>query len=103
MEYAFLLDMSRCIGCEACVVACKTGNELTIGTQYIKLNEKTSGVFPDLTGGFQNQRCYHCLDAACVSVCPTGALFKEDGPVLPKPSDTTPVTGSSPKHISGLT
>jgi len=79
MEYAFLLDMSRCIGCEACVVACKTGNELSIGTQYIKLNEKTSGVFPDLTGGFQNQRCYHCLDAACVSVCPTGALFKEDG------------------------
>jgi formate dehydrogenase iron-sulfur subunit len=79
MEYAFLLDMSRCIGCEACVVACKTGNELPIGTQYIELIEHTSGTFPDLQGGFQNQRCYHCNDAACVSVCPTGALFKEDG------------------------
>lgn len=79
MQNAFLLDMSRCIGCEACVVACKTGNELPIGTQFIKLHEKTSGTFPDLTGGFLNQRCYHCLDAACVSVCPTGALFKEDG------------------------
>ncbi|MEN8041308.1 MAG: 4Fe-4S dicluster domain-containing protein [Actinomycetota bacterium] len=79
MEYAFLLDMSRCIGCEACVVACKTGNELPQGAQYIELNEKTSGTFPNLTGGFQNQRCYHCRDAACVSVCPTGALFKEGG------------------------
>jgi formate dehydrogenase iron-sulfur subunit len=79
MEHAFLLDMSRCIGCEACVVACKTGNELPIGTQYIELIEHTSGTFPDLEGGFQNHRCYHCIDASCVSVCPTGALFKEGG------------------------
>lgn len=79
MTYAFLLDMSRCIGCEACVIACKTGNELPIGRQYIELIEHTSGTFPNLTGGFQNHRCYHCNDAACVAVCPTGALFKEDG------------------------
>ncbi len=79
MASAFLLDMSRCIGCEACVVACKTGNELPIGRQYIELIEHTSGTFPDLTGGFQNHRCFHCADAACVAVCPTGALFKEDG------------------------
>ncbi len=79
MEYAFLLDMSRCIGCEACVVACKTGNQLDVGTQYIHLIEHTSGTFPNLTGGFQNHRCYHCKNAACVAVCPTGALFKQDG------------------------
>ena len=79
MEYAFLLDMSRCIGCEACVVACKTGNELPIGTQYIDLIEHTAGTFPDLKGGFQNHRCYHCEDAGCIAVCPTGALFRGDG------------------------
>jgi formate dehydrogenase iron-sulfur subunit len=77
--YAFLLDLGRCIGCQACVAACKTGNELANGTQYIRINEQTRGTFPDLLGSFQNQRCYHCADAACVSVCPTGALFKEDG------------------------
>ena len=79
MTSAFLLDMSRCIGCEACVVACKAGNELPLGRQYIELIEHTSGTFPNLTGGFQNQRCYHCSDATCVAVCPTGALFKDDG------------------------
>lgn len=79
MASAFLLDLGRCIGCQACVVACKTGNELPEGTQYIHLIEQTWGEFPDLSGGFQNHRCYHCTDAACVSVCPTGALFKEDG------------------------
>lgn len=77
--YAFLLDLARCIGCQACVAACKTGNELPPGTQYIHLIEQTRGVFPSLQGGFKNHRCYHCADAACVAVCPTGALYKEDG------------------------
>ncbi|MEJ5248962.1 MAG: 4Fe-4S dicluster domain-containing protein [Caldilinea sp.] len=77
--YAFLLDLSRCIGCEACAAACIAGNELPAGAQYIHLIEQTHGVFPHLTGGFKNHRCYHCADAACVKVCPTGALYKEDG------------------------
>ena len=47
--------------------------------QYIHLIEQTRGVFPNLEGGFNNHRCYHCADAACVAVCPTGALYKEDG------------------------
>lgn len=77
--YAFLLDLGRCIGCQACVAACKTGNELPVGMQYIHLTEQTRGTFPNLQGGFRNHRCYHCTDAACVTVCPTGALYKEDG------------------------
>ncbi len=78
-EYAFLLDLGRCIGCQACVASCKVGNELGQGQQYIQLIEKTHGEFPNLTGGWDNHRCFHCLDAACVEVCPTGALFKEEG------------------------
>lgn len=77
--HAFLLDLARCIGCQACVAACKTGNELPTGTQFIHLIEQTRGTFPNLEGSFQNHRCYHCSDAACVAVCPTGALYKEDG------------------------
>lgn len=79
MANAFLLDLGRCIGCEACVVACKTGNELPEGLAYIEILERIRGTFPDLSGGFDNHRCLHCEDAACVAVCPTGALFKEDG------------------------
>jgi formate dehydrogenase iron-sulfur subunit len=77
--YAYLLDLGRCLGCQACVAACKTGNELPQGVQYIKISEKTHGTFPQLQSWVNNQRCYHCAEAACVSVCPTGALFKEDG------------------------
>ncbi len=77
MSTAYLLDLGRCIGCQACVVACKTGNELPEGFQYIDIREQISGTFPELSGGFDNHRCYHCADAACVAVCPTGALYKE--------------------------
>ena len=78
-QKAFLLDLGRCIGCQACVVACKVGNELPNDTQYIQIKERTTGSYPQIQTSILNQRCYHCLDAACVAVCPTGALFKEDG------------------------
>ncbi len=78
-NYAFLLDLGRCIGCQGCVAACKTGNELPIDLQFINISDKTEGAFPNITSRVTNHRCYHCADAACVTVCPTGALYKEDG------------------------
>ena len=48
-DYAFLLDLGRCIGCEACVAACKTGNELPTELQFIQISEKSTGTSPDVT------------------------------------------------------
>jgi formate dehydrogenase iron-sulfur subunit len=78
-RYAFSIDLDRCIGCEACVVACKTGNERPEGDSYTRVHEIIRGEMPDLFGSFIHQRCFHCGDAACVLVCPTGALSKQDG------------------------
>ncbi|MCL4299861.1 MAG: 4Fe-4S binding protein [Anaerolineae bacterium] len=77
--YAYLLDLGRCLGCQACVAACKTGNQLRQDVKYITISEKSWGKFPALHSVIENKRCYHCAEAACVSVCPTSALFKEDG------------------------
>jgi formate dehydrogenase iron-sulfur subunit len=79
MRQAFLLDLTQCIGCTGCVVACNTGNELGADTNYIQIGDHERGTFPDVVAGIDNHRCYHCTDAACVKVCPTGALFQEDG------------------------
>lgn len=79
MTQAFLLDLGRCIGCEACTVSCATGNELVPGQFHISISTWERGTFPEVAAGFDNHRCYHCTDAACVTVCPTGALFKEGG------------------------
>jgi Fe-S-cluster-containing dehydrogenase component len=50
MSDAFLLDLTQCIGCNGCTVACKTGNELGEGTSFIQIGERISGTFPDLVG-----------------------------------------------------
>lgn len=78
-QYAFLLDLARCVGCQGCVAACKTGNELPEKVKFIRIEELTLGAFPDVTSYVKNHRCFHCTDAACVAECPTGALYKEDG------------------------
>lgn len=76
-RYGILIDLTRCVGCQACVVACKTGNELVPGQAYIDIQEKVHGQFPVLSASFLTHRCFHCGDAACVAVCPTGALYKK--------------------------
>jgi len=78
-RYAFLIDLDRCIGCQACVVACKTGNERPPGSHYITVTESVRGQMPQLVGTFLHHRCFHCAEAACVTVCPTGTLTKWNG------------------------
>lgn len=76
-RYGIMIDLTRCVGCQACVVACKTGNELVPGQAYIDIQSKEHGTFPVLSAAFLTHRCFHCGDAACVAVCPTGALYKK--------------------------
>jgi Fe-S-cluster-containing dehydrogenase component len=76
LNYAFLIDNRRCIGCHACSVACKAEHEVPLGVArtWVKYIEK--GQFPDTRRTFQVTRCNHCDDAPCVEICPTTALFK---------------------------
>jgi len=60
-------------------VACRTGNEVPPGDSFITVSDVVQGQGPGLWGSFAHQRCFHCGDAACVTVCPTGALSKWNG------------------------
>jgi Fe-S-cluster-containing dehydrogenase component len=76
VNYGFLIDNRRCIGCHACSVACKAEHEVPLGVArtWVKYVEK--GVFPETRRTFQVTRCNHCDDAPCVEICPTTALFR---------------------------
>jgi formate dehydrogenase iron-sulfur subunit len=78
-RYAFSIDLDRCIGCRACVVACWTGNEIPAGDTFITISDVVRRQSGGLWGSFAHHRCFHCGAAACVSVCPTGALSKWNG------------------------
>jgi Fe-S-cluster-containing dehydrogenase component/formate-dependent nitrite reductase membrane component NrfD len=75
-KYAFVIDQRKCIGCHACTVACKAEHDVPIGVYrtWVKYVEK--GEFPDSRRYFLVNRCNHCDDAPCVTICPTKALFK---------------------------
>jgi Fe-S-cluster-containing dehydrogenase component/formate-dependent nitrite reductase membrane component NrfD len=80
MNYGFIIDNRKCIGCHACTVACKAEHEVPVGVNrtWVKYIEK--GTFPDTRRLFSVMRCNHCADAPCVEICPVEALFtRKDG------------------------
>ncbi len=72
-RYAMAVDTRTCVGCSACVIGCKTENAVASGFSRDWIVTETSGSFPNLKMTIQSERCNHCDDAPCVSVCPTGA------------------------------
>jgi len=80
MNYGFVIDNRKCIGCHACTVACKTENQVPVGVNrtWVKYVEK--GVFPDTRRVFQVTRCNHCANPPCVTICPVTAMYRrKDG------------------------
>ena len=80
MNYGFLVDNRKCIGCHACSTACKSENEVPLGVNrtWVKYTEK--GVFPDTRRYFQVTRCNHCANPPCVHICPVTAMYqRSDG------------------------
>ena len=87
---AILVDTTRCTGCETCVLACKKVNNL--GPDRLRPGQEavdslSSTRFTTILRRpedlFVKQQCLHCLDPACVSACPVGAMQKTpEGPVV---------------------
>jgi anaerobic dimethyl sulfoxide reductase subunit B len=82
MQYGFYFDENRCMGCFACVVACKDWHDVPAGpASWIRVKTTEKGRYPDLFVTFLPITCNHCLHPACVSACPVQAVTKrpEDG------------------------
>ncbi|MDX1477393.1 MAG: 4Fe-4S dicluster domain-containing protein [Saprospiraceae bacterium] len=80
MQYGFVIDNRKCIGCHACTTACKSEHDVPIGVNRTWVKQVEKGEFPHTRRIFSVLRCNHCSDAPCVEICPVEALFyREDG------------------------
>lgn len=78
-----LIDLTRCIGCDACTVACKQENGLPADVFFARVLNLEAGTFPEAKRLYLPVLCNHCEDPVCLKACPNKAIFKrEDGIVL---------------------
>ena len=85
MRWGMVIDLDRCTGCEACVVACRAENNVpTVGQQecekgrlmsWIRVERYWEGEFPEVKARFMPILCQHCDKAPCEPVCPVYATY----------------------------
>ena len=87
-SWGMVVDVDKCIGCQACVVACQSENNIPINEEsrfherraieWIRVERYWEGEFPDVKARFIPIMCQQCGDAPCEPVCPVFATYHND-------------------------
>lgn len=78
-DYYIFQDQKKCIGCQACMVACKSRQELPTGPfpcMLVAVGPKQ--VRNRFRIAFTFMPCFHCEKPWCVAACPTGAMGRQE-------------------------
>ena len=84
-SWGMVIDLDKCTGCQACVVACQSENNIPINDEglfnqrraieWIRIERYWEGEFPEVKARFIPILCQHCADAPCEPVCPVFATY----------------------------
>ena len=95
-RYGMAIDLSRCIGCNTCAVACKVSNNLpkdvwwnVVHTEGRDFADTSKGPYGgEMQLSWLPVNCMHCENAVCEEVCPTGATVKRDDGIVTVDEET---------------
>ena len=76
-QYRFHFDMTKCIGCRSCEVACNEQNGNPAEIKWRRLGELEGGTYPDTHRTYLSMGCNHCLSPDCLLGCPVNAYTKD--------------------------
>ena len=76
-QYRFHFNMTKCIGCRSCEIACNEQNGNPADILWRRIGEIEGGVYPNTQRHYLSMGCNHCLDADCVKGCPVEAYTKD--------------------------
>lgn len=83
MRLGMVIDLKRCVGCNACTLACKQEHGTPEEIHFARVVTREVGTYPVSKRTFLPVLCNHCQDAPCAKVCPTGATYiRADGIVM---------------------
>jgi molybdopterin-containing oxidoreductase family iron-sulfur binding subunit len=84
-QWGMVIDLDRCTGCEACVVACHAENNIRISGEneaaqgrainWIRIERYWEGEYPNVSAKFMPVLCQQCGNAPCEPVCPVYASY----------------------------
>lgn len=81
-RYGMVIDLKRCVGCQACAVACKAENGTPRDVYFTRVLDHVAGEYPIVSKKYVPVLCNHCSDAPCERVCPSGATAKRSDGIV---------------------
>ena len=81
-QYRFHFDMTACVGCHCCEVACNEQNFNTPDIKWRRVGEMEAGTFPNVSQLFNSMSCNHCIDPECLKGCPTNSYIKFENGIV---------------------
>ena len=76
-QYRFHFDMTKCIGCKCCVVACNEQNGNPAELNWRRVGEVEGGYYPSTQRHYLSMGCNHCVEPSCMIGCPVEAYTKD--------------------------
>ena len=81
-QYRFHFDLTACVGCHCCEVACNEQNNNPADIKWRRVGEMEAGEFPNVSQLFNSMSCNHCIDPECLKGCPTNSYIKFENGIV---------------------